>query len=210
MTLIAKESGAGDFQLAPEGQYAAICHSIIDLGTQKNEYKGEVKNLHQIVIAFELHGENILGDGHAEMEDGQPFVISKFFTLSLAEKANLRPFLENWRGKAFSQDELDGFDVSNLLHKPCMVTVQHKTKANGQVKADITTVSRLLKNIEQPAQVNDSVLFSLAAFDIMIFEGLSTWFREKITLSPEYQGLTTKNVQEVEEQDEDEDSEVPF
>src|SRR3990167_3685661 len=68
------------------------------------EREGKKFKQHQVVLAFEV----------AETADEGPFAgnrmtISKFYTLSLSEKANLRKDLEGWRGKSFTESELEGF-----------------------------------------------------------------------------------------------------
>ena len=61
----------------------------------------------------------------------KPRAISETYTNSLGEKANLRKMLENWRGRAFTQEEMDGFDLRNVLGKACMISVVHGTKATA-------------------------------------------------------------------------------
>jgi hypothetical protein len=61
--------------------------------------------------------------------------------LSLNEQANLRSILEGWRGKAFSEEELAGFDIAALLGKPCLVDIEHKAKRNGNMKSKVKSVN---------------------------------------------------------------------
>ena len=66
--------------------------------------------IHIFIFMWELPGEEIEIEG--EMK---PRAISETYTNSLGEKANLRKMLENWRGRAFTQEEMDGFDLRNVL-----------------------------------------------------------------------------------------------
>ena len=43
------------------------------------------------------------------MPDGKPFLVRRRYTASLHEKSALRKDLESWRGRAFTNVELDGF-----------------------------------------------------------------------------------------------------
>ena len=102
MALIARESGGGGtFTPVPPGMYLARCYRIVDLGTQKSEYLGQIKNLPKVMLQFEVHGEDDAGKPLVTAK-GEPMSISKNFTLSLAEKATLRKDLQTWRGREFT------------------------------------------------------------------------------------------------------------
>ena len=118
MSLTVKETGEGFKQVAP-GTYPARCIKVIDLGTQHGEYQGKPTTKQQIMVTWELPTELIEEGDFA----GQPYAVSKFYTASLGEKANLRKDLEAWRGRAFTETELAGFDVKAILGKSCMVTI---------------------------------------------------------------------------------------
>jgi hypothetical protein len=175
------DSGGGDFQRPDPGTYLARCVRIIDVGTQEGFEGGPDKR--QVVLAFELPTE-LIPDGEYA---GQPFMVSKFYTASLHEKANLRHDLEAWRTKPFTTTELEGFDLVNVLGKPCMVTVtltpNKKTKVAG--------VTACPKGTTVAEQFNPSLNFSLepGEFDPATYDGLSDWFKETIAKSPEYQAL---------------------
>src|SRR5688572_1899141 len=122
--LILRDSGK-TFTPAPEGGHSAVCVDVVDLGIVKTEWKGKEKQVHKCRIVFEI-GE--------QMENGQPFTVSQQFTASLSEKANLRKFLEAWRGRPFTPEELAGFDTEQLIHAPAVVQVVHRER-EGKVYA---------------------------------------------------------------------------
>lgn len=189
MGLIAKQGG-GDFQIPNAGQYAAICHQVIDLGHQFNAVHNKWQP--KVRIGWELHGENMIGEGVGNMEDGRPFTVSSEFTVSLADNGHLRPMLEGWRGRPFSEEELEGFDISKLLGVPCMLTIQH-TNSNGKTYANVTAATPLLKALPRPQQVNDSLLFNFEPWNGAEFEALPQWVRDKIKKSREFsEGTNTK------------------
>jgi hypothetical protein len=177
--MILKETGNKDFESTPIGSHIARCIKFIDLGTQKSEYEGKVSTRRQVIITWELPNELM---SHGEYA-GKPFAISKFYTASLGEKANLRKDLENWRGRAFSNDELNGFDSANIVGKPCMVSVVVGTK-EGSTK--VAGVMALPKGMTCPAAINPFVHFSLEEFDAEVFNQLTPKIKEIVMASPEY------------------------
>jgi len=182
----ASDSGSGTFEQAPEGTHMARCYKLIDLGTQLREFQGEAKKSRQIIIGWELPGE-LMTTGEYE---GQPFTASKFYTLSLHEKATLRAHLKNWRGKDFTAEELAGFDVKNLLGKACMVSIVTNDKGRAQVGG----VMALPKGMTVPDAVNPPVYFSLDPdeFDQAVFDSFSDKMQALITPSDEYKARNSK------------------
>jgi len=82
------EDRGGSFESTPPGMHLARCYRIVDLGTQKTEYMGQVKFLHKIMLGWEIHGTDDSGK-EIKMRDGRPFAIFKNYTLSWSDKANL-------------------------------------------------------------------------------------------------------------------------
>jgi len=176
-----------EFQIAPVGSHLARLYRIIDLGTQKSEYMGQVKMLRKVKFFWELHGDEL-------KIDGKPLIQTRNYTLSLGEKASLRKDLESWRGKSFTDDELRGFDLNNLLDKWCMVTVQHRTAGNGNTYADavaVTPVPSIVLKAGLPQGVNPCVLFDLQKFDQKTFDELSQGLKDQIMQSAEFRNTNT-------------------
>lgn len=178
------DSGGGDFEQPPVGTHVARCVKILDIGTQKGEYQGKATIKRQVIIGWELPNELMSEGDYA----GKPFVVSKFYTASLGEKANLRKDLANWRGRDFSEAELGGFDAKNILGKACMLSLT----TNDKGKVRVTGVMALPKGTEVPPQINPTVYFSLepGEFSLETFESLSDGYKKFITQSPEYQSAT--------------------
>lgn len=174
-------SNGGDFQRPDPGTYLARCVRLIDLGTQAGEWQGKPTSKHQIILAWELP-EELIPEGEYE---GQPFLVSKFYNLTLNEKATLRHDLVNWRGRDFTDEELDGFEMKNILGKGCMITLTNKE--NGYPK--VTAVTALPKGMKVTEQVNPTVDFSLDAgeYDPEVYEALSDGIKGIIAKSPEWQ-----------------------
>jgi len=111
--------------------------------------------------------------------------------MSLGKKANLRADLESWRGQAFTDDELKGFDISKLLGVYCMVTVKHDKKED-KTYTNVASVSRwpaALKNAKfEPHYKNE--LFDVDAPDLDLMESFPDWLQEKINDSLEFRGVS--------------------
>ena len=144
--MLLKESGSAEFEQPPVGTHVARCIKLIDIGTQEGEYQGKATRKRQIIIGWEL-GNELMSEGEYA---GKPFSVSKFYTMSLGEKANLRKDLSNWRGRDFTPEELAGFEAKNLLGKCCMVSLTENDKG----RARVTGVMALPRGMSQPAQVN--------------------------------------------------------
>ena len=200
------DSGSGDFLQAPVGNHPARCIKIIDIGTQEGEYAGKPTYRRQIVVMWELPTETFKNKDDKDV----PFVVSKWYTASLSEKANLRADLVNWRGRPFTDEELMGFEVKNILGKPCMVQVTHNEKG----KAKVTAVSSVPKGFQVPDQVNEPVYFSLEKdeFDAAVFDTLGDFFQGKIKTTPEWAALhdKTKGPVKKAEHFDDMESDIPF
>lgn len=187
MALIASGSNK-DFKPVPEGNHTARCYHIVDLGTQESTYDGESRLAHKVMICWELNGEADDGSPLAS-DDGKPFTVNKQYTMSLGKKATLRADLESWRGQAFTDDELKGFDISKLLGVYCMVTVKHDKK-DDKTYVNVASVSRwpaALKNNKfepyYPGQI-----FDIDSRDMGVFDALPEWMQDKIKSSLEWTG----------------------
>jgi len=194
-----------EFKIAPVGSHLARLYRIIDLGTQTSEYMGQTKMLRKVKFFWELHGDDLKTD------DGKPLIQTRNYTLSLGDKASLRKDLESWRGKSFTDDELRGFDISKLLDKWCMVTVQHRTANNGNVYADavaITPVPAIVQKAGVPQGVNPCVIFDLQRFDQEVFDSLSQGLKDQIMQSAEMRNK--KDVNKMLQEAAIVDDDVPF
>lgn len=173
----AKDTGGEDFPQAPTGTHVARCFRLIDLGTQHGEYLGQPNVRSQVLVSWELPSEL--------MEDGKPFAVSFFYTNSLGEKANLRHHLEAWRGRQFTEDELNSFDLMNILGKPCMVTVT----SNDKGKAKVSAVAGLPKGFVCPPQVNPPSSFWMEEWNDEEFAKIPKGIQDIMKKSDEYRTM---------------------
>lgn len=172
MAIMAKEGNGGggrSFAIAG-GMYQAICIGVIDLGTHYSDVYE--KSSHKVAIQWEIPEMRVEFDGK-----NHPKVIAKTYTLSLHEKAQLRKDLDSWRGKAFSPEELQGFDLEKLLGVNCNLNVVQVEK-NGKTYNNIAGVVPLMKSQEK--QLPELELITFNIHDPIIPESIPNWMAEMI------------------------------
>lgn len=199
MGFIATNDG-GNFEMTPQGVHIARCFRMVDLGTQESEFQGQKKTQRKIMISWELLGEE-------RMADGNTFTISKRYTLSMHEKAQLRNDLEAWRGRAFTREEEAQFDVSKVLGTYCMINIMHEEK-NGKTYANIASIMPLPKGMPKPSSPNECYLFDIDAPNMEIFNRFGDKLKATITSAPEWKGA--RNAGEVPHSADFEDEYVPM
>ena len=189
MGFVASDTGGGDFKKVPQGVHMARCYSLIDLGTQLSHGQYGEREQHKIRIAWELFGEDDDGKPLTIERDGNvmPMTISKSYTLSLSEKSNLRKDLQSWRGRAFTDEEAKGFDISKLLNVYCMINVTH-SETNGKTYANVASITPIpsaLKNAK-PEPIHPTVVFDLDNPDWEVFDSFHDKLKDAIKSSPEF------------------------
>lgn len=167
--------GSKGFEKHPAGTPVCTLIRIVDMGSQEVNWQGASKLSHKIMFVWE---------STETMSDGRPYIVSRNFTASLNSKGNLRPFLEGWRGRAFTDQELSGFDPKVLVGMPCILNLVE----DGEY-TNVNSAMRLPKGMEPPKIVNDTVYFSLAEYDQKEFDKLSDKIKEKIMSTPEYKSI---------------------
>jgi hypothetical protein len=146
MPIIASANETKNYTPAPEGVHQAVCVDVLDLGLVKSQFPDEKTGKDKF-----QHKVNVVWQIEEKRDDGKRYLLYKRYTLSLHEKAALRHDLESWRGRAFTFDELAGFDVEKLKTANCFINVQHKKSADGQrTYANVISVMPLPKNLKLP------------------------------------------------------------
>jgi len=173
----ASDTGGSDFKQPPAGNHVGRCIKLTDLGTHHGEYEGKPTIRNQVLITWELPMETVEIDGQAK-----PLIVSRFYTNSLGEKANLRKDLESWRSRPFTPEELGKFDIMKILGAPCMLSVVHNEKG----KAKVVNVNAMPKGMECPPAFNPLSSFWLDEYDDNAFAALSDGIKDIIVKSDEY------------------------
>jgi hypothetical protein len=180
--ILTKGNSGGDFEIIPPGSYIARCYIIADLGTQETNFQGVKDYKKQVLLSFEILDDDV------KRADGKPFVTSKTFTASLNEKSGLRKTLDGWRGQAFTEDQLKGFELASIIGQYAQISIIHETSKDGQkTYANVSSIAPLHKSIARPAGVNEAVVFDMD--DKAYVDNLSKlpeWLQKKIEGSKEY------------------------
>jgi hypothetical protein len=130
-------SEGSSFIPCPAGPHSAVAVDVVDLGMVTSTFEGRTKTAHKCRIVWQVAETK---------DDGKPFIVQKQYTASLHEKAALRKDLESWRGRPFTKQEAEGFDVETLIGVPCLLNVQH-VERNGATYANVVSLMRLPKGM---------------------------------------------------------------
>lgn len=142
----ASEKDFEKFPLPEAGTTQAVCCGVWDLGMQETTFNNETKLRHKIVVAWELN--QLINSPESEY-NGQPYMLSKTYTLSLYENAALKKDLESWRGKSFTAEEIEhGFDVETLYGINCLIGVAHVSKGD-KTYANVSSILPPIKGMEK-------------------------------------------------------------
>lgn len=133
------------------------------------------------MLMFEVPGETIETDGKPA-----PMTIQREYTLSLNEKANLRHDLQSWRGREFTAQELDGFQVNTVVGVACMINVIHKTTAKKKVYGAISSIGGLPKGVQCPPLWHTAVKYEIEEGESETFKALPKWIQTKIAACNEW------------------------
>lgn len=172
MSMIAKENGGTSIPNLSDGVYTAISSMLIDLGVQRNEKFD--KDQRKFILIWNIVGE-IVKIGDLEV----PRTISKEYGFSLNEKSNLRKDLEAWRGQAFTEEELRGFYLSNILNKGCQLQIINK-ESNGKSYNNIAGIMALAKGMQEE-QLEETLVFDMEEQESWNnYHKVPGWIKEKI------------------------------
>jgi hypothetical protein len=190
MSLTAREKSGVEIEPIPAGVYVAVAYGLVDLGTHHSPTFGNES--HKVLVQWEVP------EVRGEFErDGQkvslPRAISKKYTLSLSEKANLRRDLESWRGRKFTAQELSGFDLRALLGAACQLQIVHETSKEGRIYATIAAIMALPKGTPRPKPENTPTFFSFeeAGAKPELPADLPEWVEKLVMESREWRNAMT-------------------
>lgn len=189
MTLIAKNTGGGDYTLAPQGTFLARCVQVIDLGTQYSAHYE--KSVAKVLLGWELPTERDVNN------DNRRIIVWKRYTVSLHEKATLRNDLESWRGLAFTAEQLEGFDLKKVLGVPCQLQIIHSER-EGQTYANVSAVIGLMMGTDMPPQVNEFIVYEIDNHNQVVYDAFSDGLKKVIDKSAERKadGVLTQQPQQ--------------
>ena len=128
------------FLPCPPGNHMAVCVDVIDLGVVESEYAGEKRRRRMCKLQWQVAPADEDGK-EVRKDDGRRFVVTATTTASLNDKAKLRAWLEAWRGRAFTADELKAFDLETIVGAGCMLQVEHRQSSAGRTYGAVKSIS---------------------------------------------------------------------
>ena len=178
MSMIASDNGGQVIPKLEGGVYTAISSAIIDLGLQTSEKFAKTQR--KFMMIWNIKDEEVEVNG-----EKLPRTITKEYSFSLNEKSTLRKDLQAWRGKMFTDDELKGFNLINILNKACQLQIILEEK-NGKQYNNIAGIMSL------PKGTTVEELQNTYHFDIedeatyMNWSNIPSWIQERIKKAENY------------------------
>lgn len=181
MSLTAKQPEGSNIEPIETGNFQAVCYSVIELGTQRSElFDNEAR---KVAITWEIPSLRI------EIEKVDlPRAITKTYTISLHEKANLYKDLVSWRGKVFTQEELEGFDLTKIVMANCLLQIIHNKKGD-KTYANVAAVTKLVKGMKLIEPENPTITYDMTRDGYEVPEGIPEWIGDIIKKSVEWQAV---------------------
>ncbi len=168
-----KARKGSEFTPVPAGLHLGLCYQVIGLGNQ--EFKSSVTP--RVWIGFELPDVLI---------KGKPMTIGKEYALFIGGKSKLGDMLKSWRGKPFTDAELEAFEVTSIAGKIGQVNVT--AKESDRSKTEIGLVLGLIQaqkdlvksgNISTKP-VNEIVVYSPDDHDDAMWAKVPEFLKRKI------------------------------
>lgn len=131
------------FTAHSEGQFAMLCVDVVNLGTSVEQFQNHPpKEVDKVALVF-ASGER--------QEDGSLTVVSVEMSNYMSDRANLRKFLEAWRGKSYTAEQAtQGVPLHKLHGQPGLFSIEHVLTKRGRTFAKVRSVSPLPKAMPAP------------------------------------------------------------
>lgn len=117
--MVVQDNG-GDFERISLGTHRAICINVFDLGLQPGYEGGPPTRKCYLLFEAEEREEN----------SGKRFQVGKIYTQSIGDKSNLGNDLASWRTRPFTAEEKKGFELANIIGKPCQLNMVAPAKGD--------------------------------------------------------------------------------
>ena len=184
MEFIAKSEGNTSIPKLENGVYTVISSMMIDIGAQKSVLDNNIRR--KFIMVW-----NVVGEFIEVNKEKLPRVMSKEYTLSLNEKSNLRKDLQAWRGQAFTEEELQGFDILNVMNKPCQLQIINEEK-NGKTYNNISAIMAMPKGMTVSTLDEITIFITNNAETWQNWEKIPKWIQDKIKKSEGYENSDLK------------------
>jgi len=164
-------------ELIEEGLYPARLARIIEEGDQKDKYG--VKS--RVVFAFTIPSQTIEIDGEKKQR--------MMMTFSLNKTSNPDSTVAKY------VKALGGATWEDIIGKPCMIEVTHRTK-DGVTRANITNVVKPMNGLDVEQPDCDVYIFDYDSPSKEVFDKLSEYRQERIKGAVNYNGSRVQQMLE--------------
>ena len=132
---LTKSAGSGYEPVTP-GYHDSVLCEIVDLGIQDTKYGPR----HQAFLVFQV--AELASEGERAGHRKEIRVYFSVTTGTESKPSKIRKMLQQWRGKAWSDAEIDeaGLDIDPFLSKPAMLFVVAKKKPNGEETSGVDAI----------------------------------------------------------------------
>ena len=123
----------------PEGPHQVVCVDVIDLGEVHDAKWNKISR--KCALVFQSQ--------ETDPATKKRYEIAERFTISMHEKARLRKFLGQWRGKSYSDAEASaGVPLDKLEGANALINVEHR-QVGEKTYANILSIGPLAKGMEK-------------------------------------------------------------
>jgi hypothetical protein len=147
MTIPGQVSNRRDnIQLLEQGPNVGILYSMIDLGTHYNEHFQKSSRVLRLTFEFPLLKQLFRTDD----TETRPTVVSVEHTFQMAERSNLKKFVDGALGRILQPHEYkDGYSIGQFLGKTMIVNIGHQPskKDPSKIYERIQTVQGLTEHV---------------------------------------------------------------
>ena len=187
MPIVAKKSE--DRKPVDAGTYHAVCVGIVDLGTQQPK-NPQYRARQEVLLNWELCDERVEFEKDGEKQSFMRTINARYpLFLGGSKPTKLRLMLESWRGRPFTTEELEGFELRNVLGANCILTVVHNATPTATY-ANVGSVSPLMKGASKREAETEKLYFTLSDFPsasaLAWPRNMPDWLRETVMKSAEY------------------------
>lgn len=170
--MIVKENGGVDIPKLEAGVYTAYSSMLVDLGVQRSEKFN--KDTRKFRIIWTIKDEEVEING-----EKFPRTISKEYSFSIGDKSTLKKDLQAWRGQPFTEEELQGFDLKNVLNKACQLQIIVEER-DGKSFNNIAGIMALPKGTKVEVPVSDKIFDTENPDTWHYYEDVPNFMRERI------------------------------
>lgn len=176
---VTQNSGGGGRQPVPVGAHFARCSIVAGIGMEETPWGSKPK----VIISWDipsLRNEWETADGRQMNTAAR---MSSFYNLTFGSSdkpSTLRTHLEGWRGRTFTEDELNGFSLKNILNVPCTLVIQHKQGKQGRIIDFVSAIAPAKDDQVDPLDSGLPVYFSAWEPDMDAYAKLPEWIQKRV------------------------------